>query len=106
MTKTLTNKKEKNKVNINHRLSDTAVDQNERLRRQFQQAFGTCSSSSTFERTIEGKIEIVNSETEQQKDEKFRNQYNSFKNNEDMSMSSIQKKDQHYAEMMSIQGIL
>jgi len=47
MTKTLTNKKEK-KVNINHRLSDTAVDQNERLRRQFQQAFGTSSSSSTF----------------------------------------------------------
>ena len=87
-------------------MSDTAVDQNERLRRQFQQAFGTSSSSSTFERTIEGKIEIVNSETEQQKDEKFRNQYNSFKNSEDMSMSSIQKKDQHYAEMMSIQGIL
>ncbi len=56
MTKTLTNKKEK-KVNINHRLSDTAVDQNERLRRQFQQVFGTSSSSSTFERTVEGKIE-------------------------------------------------
>ena len=87
MTKTSTNKKEK-KVNINHRLSDTAVDQNERLRRQFQQAFGTSSSSSTFERTIEGKIEIVNSETEQQKDEKFRNQYNSFKNNEDMSIKA------------------
>jgi hypothetical protein len=31
------------------------------LRRQFQQAFGTSSSSSTFERTIEGKIEIVTS---------------------------------------------
>ena len=86
-------------------MSDTAVDQNERLRRQFQQAFGTSSSSSTFERTIEGKIEIVNSETEQQKDEKFRNQYNSFKNNEDMSMSSIQKKDQHYAEMMFLKEV-
>ena len=106
MTKTLKNKKEKKEVNINHRLSDTAVDQNERLMRQFQQAFGTSSSSSTFERTVEGKIEIINSKTEQQEDEKFRNQYNFFKNNEDMSMNNIQKKDEHYAEMMSIQGIL
>ena len=78
----------------------------ERLRRQFQQAFGTSSSSSAFERTVEGKIEIINSKTEQHKDEKIRNQYNSFKNNEHMSMSSIQKKDEHYAEMMSIQGII
>ena len=82
------------------------MDQNERLIRQFQQAFGTSSSSSTFERTVEAKIEIINSKTEQQEDEKFRNQYNFFKNNEDMSMSNIQKKDKHYAEMMSIQRII
>jgi CO dehydrogenase/acetyl-CoA synthase epsilon subunit len=106
MTKTLQYKKEKKKVNINHRLSDTAVDYHERLRRQFQQAFGTSNSSSTFERTVEGKIEIINSKTEQQKDEEFQKQYNSFKNNEDMSMSNIKKKDEHYAEMMSIQGII
>ena len=106
MTKSLKNKKEKKEVNINHRLSDTAVDQNERLMRQCQQAFGTSSSSSTFGRTVEGKIEIINSKTEQQEDEKFRNQYNFFKNNEDMSMNNIQKKDEHYAEMMSIQGII
>ena len=71
-----------------------------------QQAFGTSSSLSTFERTVEGKIEIINSKTEQQEDEKFWNQYNFFKNNEDMSMNNIQKKDEHYAEMMSIQGII
>ena len=92
MTKTLTNKKEKKKVNINHRLSDTAVDQNERLMRQFQQAFGTSSSSSTFERTVEGKIEIINSKTEQQEDEKFRNQYNIFENNEAMSMNIYRRR--------------
>ena len=71
MTKTLTNKKEKKKVNINHRLSDTAVDQNERLMRQFQQAFGTSSSSSTFERTVEGKIEIINSKQNSRKMRNF-----------------------------------
>ena len=73
-------------------MSDTAVDQNERLRRQFQQAFGTSSSSSIFERTVEGKIEIINSETEQQKDEKFRNQYNSFKNNEDILLKIMRRR--------------
>jgi hypothetical protein len=106
MTKTLQYKKEKKKVNINHRLSDTAEDYHERLRRQFQQAFGTSNSSSTFERTEEGKIEIINSKTEQQKDEEFRNQFKAFKNNEDMSKSNIEKKDEHYAAMMLIQGII
>ena len=53
MTKKLNNKKGEKKVNIIHRLSDTAVDQNERLIRQFQQAFGTSNSSRTFERTEE-----------------------------------------------------
>ncbi len=41
-------------MNINHRLSDTAVDPNERLMK-FQQAFKSSYSSRTFERTVEGK---------------------------------------------------
>ena len=84
-------------------MSDTAVDQNERLIRQFQQAFGTSSSSSTFERTVEGTTtEITNLKA----DEEFRNQFKAFKNNEDMSKINIEKKDEHYAAMMLIQGII
>jgi hypothetical protein len=97
-------RKETNKSHSN-RFSDTAVDPNEILTKQFQQAFTTSYSSRTFERTVEGTTEITNSKTEQQKDEEFRNQFKAFKNNEDMSKSNIEKKDEHYAAMMLIQGI-
>lgn len=98
--------KETKKNNDNFRFSNTAVDPHDRLMKQFQQAFAAHTSSSTYERTSEGITEITESKTDQQKEEEFNNQYHSFRKNEDMSMSNIEKKDEHYAAMMAIQGIM
>jgi hypothetical protein len=107
MTKQKNNKiKETKKIYINHRFSDTDVDPNDRWVKQFQQTFSTSSSSRTYERTVEGISEITKSKTDQEINEEFRNQYKSFKNNEDMSKSNIEKKDEHYTAIMSIQGII
>ncbi len=83
MSKKSSNKRKETNKSHSNRFSDTAVDPNEILTKQFQQAFTTYSSSRTFERTVEGTTEIINSKA----DKKFRNQFKAFKNNEDMSKS-------------------
>jgi hypothetical protein len=102
MSKKSSNKRKETNKSHSNRFSDTAVDPNEMWTKQFQQAFTSYSSSRTFERTVEGTTEITNSKA----DEEFRNQFKAFKNNEDMSTSNIKKKDEHYAAMMLIQGII
>jgi len=74
-------------------------DQLERLARTF---FG--SSSSQHIRTVDGKVES-NSIKHNNPGTDFRNQFEQFEANEDMSEKNIKNKDFHYAAMMKSQGM-
>ena len=76
------------------------------LRRDMQKIFDPSSSSYIEKRTEDGVSVISNSMTSKDKDAAFQKQYDYFSSDDDMSESSKERKNKHYAAMMLIQGNL
>ena len=76
------------------------------LRRDMQKIFDPSSSSYIEKRTEDGVSVISTSMTSNDKDAAFQKQYDYFSSDDDMSESSKERKNKHYAAMMLIQGNL
>ena len=76
------------------------------LRRDMQKIFDPSSSSYIEKRTEDGVSVISTSMTSNDKDAAFQKQYDYFSIDDDMSESSKERKNKHYAAMMLIQGNL
>ena len=76
------------------------------FRRDIQKIFDSSSSSYIEKRTEDGISNISSSKNSKDMDAAFQKQYDYLSSDDDMSESSRERKNKHYAAMMLIQGII